>query len=164
MAVSKEQLEGSTGIIKWVVIGGVALVVVNKIGMTFGDDEEDIKSVDEAGKDVAWNPDFVSNVTKAGIENNALVGGTVTSAQIFYTKLCKQIKDGFGYRWTPDDEIAVESAFRACNTKIRVSFLVKFYYSIYQLNLWTECRDRLSALEMLKITDYVNNLPKYMPR
>ena len=155
-------------IAKYLVIGGVVywgvLRPVMKKLIKSDEQEAKEKAVIEKQSNVnAWNPNWWASVAKSKIPNT--LSGTPKEQLISrFKKLAKQIKDGFGYRWTNDDEIAVESAIRSCNTKIEISLLCWMYQNQYKINLFTELRERLSGEEFITILDYVDQLPDLFPK
>lgn len=107
-----------------------------------------------------WKPTFWKNRTVPAI--------LIRRAEA--ESYAKKIYDALN--WYADDTAAVNGVFTALKTQSQVSFLADVFFQLYNQDLLTYLQEGsdtfpwngLADDELLKLTNLVDRLPKYMPR
>jgi hypothetical protein len=166
------------GLIKWVVIGAVALIAANKLfgavsGLASGLLQKFGLSADpavkKAAEDIAkfyaaqqakgagsyWSPAY----WKAKSPNTKLIYDPNINAYVY--SLTRKIYDGIGYTYDTPQQII--DAFKAINSKLGVSVVTSDFSYMYNQDLFSFLVSKLDTDEQVKfllsIIQYTEGLP-----
>lgn len=153
------QQQQSNDTMKWVIIGGAALLLYDKI---FGKSKDEKESKAEESK-IEDAPQKNNPTAENYTTTKKAPKGYVYMRKIapkLMTQSARDIKSSFGT--FDDDETKIINAFKRAATKPEINLLSKIYSATYKRDLMFDLKDSLNAKELLPIFKYINGLPEYV--